>query len=197
MSTRHRQLGALGVACALALAAWASPCRAQDEDADGGDGEASGAETTAGETNLSEGGDESLEAVADDLTEGEVMRYPPSSTRSSLILGGIAVTGISYGLMAMSAGLWPEIPGSDFYYVPVVGPFIGMALNDCSPDTPDCGAILYIRYVLLAVSGIAQGGGLGLIGEGVFMTTEADDVSLTVLPDASGDRIGITAFGTF
>jgi hypothetical protein len=134
--------------------------------------------------------------------EQEMMRYPPSGVRSGLIGGGLAVLGISYGFSAMSAALWPEVPGSDWLYAPLIGPWAALAQSGCSSDDPDCSAIVYVRGVLYVLDGLAQAGGLALIGEGVFMTTEAvgeapPKASWTIAPMAGSDRAGLTAVGTF
>lgn len=132
----------------------------------------------------------------------EMMRYPPSSVRFPLIAGGVGVLGLAYGLGAMCAGLWPEVPGSEpWLYIPVIGPWAAIAQSGCAEDDPDCSAIIYIRGVLYVLSGITQIGGLGLIGEGIFMTTEAEGAppkaSWTIVPMASSNQAGLAAVGTF
>jgi hypothetical protein len=134
--------------------------------------------------------------------EEQMMRYPPSSVRFGLIAGGVGVTGLAYGLGAMCAGIWPEVPGSDWLYAPVIGPWAALAQSGCAADDPDCSAIIYVRGVLYVLSGIAQLGGLGLIGEGTFMTTEAEGeappkASWTVVPMAGPHHGGLSAVGTF
>jgi hypothetical protein len=133
----------------------------------------------------------------------DVMRYPPSSVRLPLIIGGSVVTLAAYGLTVASALTWDDVPGADAMLVPVVGPWIALAQNDCAPDDPDCGAILWVRGILLVIDGIAQAGGLGLIGEGIFMTTEADapdeetKTSWTVAPIVTPTMQGFGVTGTF
>lgn len=111
------------------------------------------------------------EPPADEATP----RYPPTSVRWKLVAGGAAVTGAAYGVSALCASNWSDVPGSDALMVPVAGPWISLAQNDCAPDDPDCGFALYFRGFLLIVDGLVQAGGVGLIGEGLFMTTEADE----------------------
>ncbi len=111
------------------------------------------------------------EPPADDA----VPRYPPTSVRWKLVAGGAAVTGAAYGVSALCAANWPEVPGSDALQIPVVGPWVSLAQNDCAADDPDCGFTLYFRGFLLIVDGLVQAGGMGLVGEGLFMTTEADE----------------------
>ncbi|MBW2455392.1 MAG: hypothetical protein JRI68_12810 [Deltaproteobacteria bacterium] len=131
----------------------------------------------------------------------EVMRYPPSSVRFGLIGGGLVALGVPYGIGALCAEAWPEVPGSDWLYAPVIGPWVAFAQNDCAPDDEGCGAIMVLRGILYVVSGVAQAGGVGLVGEGLFMTTEAEETapeaSWTVLPMASPEHAGLGIFGTF
>lgn len=101
-------------------------------------------------------------------------RYPPSSVRVKLIAGGLALTGLAYGAAALSGTQWSDAPGADALKVPIVGPWIALGQNECAADDPDCGFILYLRGFLTVVDGILQAGGLGIAGEGVFMTTEAE-----------------------
>ena len=34
---------------------------------------------------------------------------------------------------------WPEVPGTDFLKVPVVGPWIALGKSGCASDDPGCG----------------------------------------------------------
>ncbi len=135
--------------------------------------------------------------------EASMRRYPPSSVRLPLILGGSFVTLAAYGITVASALTWDDVPGADAMLVPIVGPWIAVAQNGCAPDDPDCGAILWIRGILLVIDGIAQAGGLGLIGEGIFMTTEADApaekpaTSWMVAPVVTPTQTGIGVIGSF
>jgi hypothetical protein len=138
--------------------------------------------------------------------EPVVLRYPPTSVRYGLITGGVAIFGIPYGLSAMSAALWPGTPGSKWLYAPVIGPWGALAHSGCSEDDPDCDtAIVVVRGVLYVLDGFAQIGGLGLIGEGIFMTTEAEEepapkpkkASIVVAPVASPQLSGIAVSGSF
>lgn len=100
-------------------------------------------------------------------------RYPPSSVRAKLIVGGVAVAGLAYGAGFLAASSWPEVPGSSELKIPVVGPWLALAKNDCAPGDSDCGFALYFRAILTVIDGLVQLGGLGIAGEGIFMTTEA------------------------
>jgi len=113
-------------------------------------------------------------ADAREAGQDEARRYPPSSVRSKLVIGGLTLTGLAYGAAALSGTQWNDVPGADALKVPIVGPWIALGQNDCAPDDPDCGFILYLRGFLTLLDGIIQAGGLGIAGEGLFMTTEAD-----------------------
>ncbi len=137
--------------------------------------------------------------------ETVVVRYPPSSVRVPLIIGGSFITLAAYGLTVASALTWDDVPGADAMLIPVAGPWIALAQTGCAPDDPDCGAILALRGILLVVDGIAQLGGLGLIAEGIFMTTEADapaspgkrKTSWSVAPVITPTQTGFGVVGTF
>lgn len=137
------------------------------------------------------------------VPEADVLRYPPSSVRFPLIVGGSFVTLAAYGITVASALTWDDVPGADAMLIPVVGPWVALAQNDCAPDDPDCGAILVLRGILLVIDGIVQAGGLGLIGEGIFMTTEADapaeekKAGWSLAPMISPTQAGLGVAGSF
>jgi hypothetical protein len=132
-------------------------------------------------------------------------RYPPSSVRAKLVAGGLAVTGLAYGAGFLAASSWPEVPGSSELKIPIVGPWIALAKNDCAPDDPDCGFILYFRGFLTILDGLLQAGGVGIAGEGIFMTTEASAaptrrpaaLTLRPAPIVTGSGGGLGVVGTF
>ncbi len=81
---------------------------------------------------------------------------------------------MAWGFCAAPPGsTWPEVPGSDALKIPVVGPWLALGQSGCAADDPDCGAKLVVRGILYTIGGMAQLGGLGLIGEGIFMKTES------------------------
>ena len=147
----------------------------------------------------------SLAAASAGAQEAEpVKRYPPSSVRPKLVAGGLAVTGLAYGAGFLAATSWPEVPGSEQLKIPVVGPWLALAKNDCAPDDPDCGFILYFRGFLTIVDGLMQLGGLGIAGEGLFMTTEASPrrqgpptLSIRPVPMVAASSAGVGVVGTF
>ena len=105
----------------------------------------------------------------------------------------------------MSSRLWPEVPGADHMLIPVVGPWVALAQSGCAEnDTDGCTAPLVFRTILLVLDGLVQGGGVGLVGEGLFMTTEAtgpeagpDAAQWHVVPDVGPTHTGIGVVGTF
>lgn len=132
-------------------------------------------------------------------------RYPPSSARAKVIVGGVTVTALAYGAAFLAASSWPDVPGSSELKIPIAGPWMALAKNDCAADDPDCGAKLYLRGALTVVGGLAQLAGLGLVAEGILMTTEARSAqpvkpaALTVLPAPviTATGVGLGVVGTF
>jgi hypothetical protein len=132
-------------------------------------------------------------------------RYPPSSVRPRLIVGGLAVTGLGYGAALLTASLVPELPGIDAMAIPVAGPWISLVKSECPADDKDCGFTLYLRGFLTIANGLMQLGGLGIAGEGLFMTTEASPKAetkpqafvITPAPIITGTMTGIGVVGTF
>ena len=191
---------ALGLCSGLGLALWASPARAQDDDESGEDGSSEAPSIDPDEA--AEREREREEARAKEA-EPEVLRYPPSSVRLPLIMGGVGLFGVAYGLTALSSRVWDTVPGADHMLIPVVGPWVALAQSGCAPeDTDGCTVALVFRSVLLVLDGIAQGAALGLVGEGLFMTTEAnapepDATSLMVTPNVGPHHTGLSLTGTF
>jgi len=105
--------------------------------------------------------------------EDPPVRYPPSSVRPKLIVGGIAITGVAYGASFLASEATLTTPGSAELKFPVVGPWMALALNACPPEDPGCDAFVYLRAGLLVIDGLLQAGGLAVIAEGIFMKTEA------------------------
>lgn len=113
-------------------------------------------------------------------------RYPPTSVRWKLVLGGLAVSGVAYTIAYLTAAQWPDVPGAAQMKIPVVGPWIALGHAGCSADNPGCGAEVPVRGIGQVLDAIAQTAGLGLIGEGLFMTTESEGAApkaaLTIQP---------------
>jgi hypothetical protein len=152
------------------------------------------------------------------------VRYPPSSVRPKLIIGGVAIAGLAYAGAFITATSWSERdtidgttepPGrSDGLKIPIVGPWIALGKIGCvtpNPSNPsDCGAEPIIRGVLYAVDGVIQLGGLGLIAEAIIMKTEANPapkkslalrlpggVTVHPLPVATQGFTGVGFVGSF
>ncbi|HSN99275.1 MAG TPA: hypothetical protein VLS89_13360 [Candidatus Nanopelagicales bacterium] len=142
------------------------------------------------------------EAAQDELPQ----RYPPSSVRPKLIAGGILVTGVAYGAGFLAASTWPDAPGASELKIPVVGPWMALANNGCAADDPGCGFPLYFRGILTAIGGLVQLGGLAIVGEGIFMTTEArpqpraarsQAITVMPVPMVTGQSGGFGVVGQF
>lgn len=115
-------------------------------------------------------------ARADDPAAGAeqpVVRYPPSSVRPKLIVGGIAVAGIAYGAVFLGAESASTYPGAAETKIPLVGPWIGLAKNGCPPENPGCDAFIYLRAGLLVVDGLLQAAGLAIVAEAIVMKTKS------------------------
>ena len=103
----------------------------------------------------------------------DVPRYPPSSVRPKLIVGGLAITGVAYGAAFLGAEATPTWPGTNELKIPVIGPWWALAQNGCPPEDPGCDAFVYLRASLLVIDGLLQAAGLAIAAEGIFMKTEA------------------------
>ena len=131
------------------------------------------------------------------------VRYPPPSVRPKLIVGGLAISGLAYAAAFGAAASWPEVPGSAQLKIPFAGPWLALGQSGCAADDPDCGAKIYLRGVLYVIGGIAQLAGLGLIGEGIFMKTEAPRqskslaLSLQPVPMVTARFTGLGLVGSF
>lgn len=141
-------------------------------------------------------------AIAARAGEENPMRYPPSSVRVPLILGGLGFTAAVYGASAGLAAAWPDAPGVQSLYLPVAGPWMALAENRCPTGEADCGAILYVRGALEALSGLAQLSGLVIALEGIVTTTEAASggrraSTVRVVPTVSPSVAGLAVHGTF
>lgn len=132
-------------------------------------------------------------AAAPGATEKElVLRYPPSSARWKILIAGIATFAVGYGVSAGMGGAWSDVPGRDWLFVPVIGPWAALGTGGCAPDEEsspgegDCEGWLALRGVVFVLDGLVQLGGLGITAESIFMTTEADAAAppakATILP---------------
>jgi hypothetical protein len=142
----------------------------------------------------------------------EAPEYPPPSTRWKLVAGGVAATGVFYGAAAGVSYAFPDAPGAKDLRIPVAGPWLAIAHNGCPVDEPDCSRLwVVLRTFITAIDGLAQAGGVGILLEGAFLTTQTSestgpaepkkppkDVSFVAVPTTLGSRgIGIGVFGSF
>jgi hypothetical protein len=125
-------------------------------------------------------------ADAEDLPAAPV-RYPPSSVRPKLIVGGLLIGGIGYGAALLGAEAAPTWPGArDTLRVPLIGPWWTLAINGCPTyrvyDTKTdkvgvyrekCEAFEYLRAGLLILDGLVQAAGVAIVVEAIAMKTEA------------------------
>lgn len=164
-------------------------------------GLALGGETAlAAESNVPPAAEESSRrSVLEDSSDPS--RYPPSSVRLPLVLGGLAFSATAFGATAASAAGWPDAPGASKLYIPVAGPWLALAENRCPADGSSCDAMVYVRGILEVLSGLAQIGGLAVAAEGVLATTEAGEPEAAarwrVSPLVSGTLAGLSIRGDF
>jgi hypothetical protein len=105
-----------------------------------------------------------------------VADLPPPSAKTTHIVAGLATTAVSYGLALGASYLYAEedFRGSKDLRIPVVGPWMALGKTGCPTSSPDCStATLVIGAVLTIIDGVAQAGGLGIVGEGLFLNTSS------------------------
>lgn len=101
---------------------------------------------------------------------------PPPSAKTTHIVAGLATTAVSYGLALGASYLYAEedFRGSKNLRIPVVGPWMALGKTGCPTSSPDCSTVtLVIGAILTIVDGVAQAGGLGIVGEGLFLNTSS------------------------
>jgi hypothetical protein len=101
---------------------------------------------------------------------------PPPSARANLILAGAATTVVSYGLAFGASYLYSEqdFRGSNDLRIPVAGPWMALGRTGCPTSDPGCSKpLLAVGVVLSIFDGVAQLGGLAVIGEGLFLNTSS------------------------
>jgi hypothetical protein len=63
-------------------------------------------------------------------------------------------------------------------FIPLAGPWIALGQSGCAADEEstlgqgDCEGIMALRGVLYVVDALVQLGGVGILAEGIFMTTQ-------------------------
>lgn len=101
---------------------------------------------------------------------------PPPGARTSHIVAGAATTVISYGLALGASFLVEpeEFNGSKDLRIPIAGPWLALGKTGCPTASPDCSTVtLVIGAILTVFDGVTQAGGLGIIGEGLFLNTSS------------------------
>jgi len=142
----------------------------------------------------------------------EVERFPPPSVRVPLAVGGVSLFAAAYGAGYWSSSEWGDFSGASSLAIPVAGPFMalaklgcpvvnGVASSDCTTGT------LFLHGALTAVDGLAQVGGLALVGEALFMTTrpaaepervrQTPSLALAARPVVRPGLAGVALAGTF
>jgi hypothetical protein len=101
---------------------------------------------------------------------------PPPGARTTHIVAGAATTVVSYGLALGASYLFdPEdLNGAKDLRIPIAGPWMALGKTGCPTSDPDCSpATLVVGAILMIFDGVAQAGGLGVIGEGLFLNTSS------------------------
>jgi hypothetical protein len=133
---------------------------------------------------------------------------PPPSARTNAIVAGIATTAVAYGL-ALSTSLLVEerdFRGAPQLRIPIAGPWLSLSKTGCPESDPGCStAPLVIGAILTIFDGVAQVGGLGILGEGLFLRTssgrpaqKAQGPTVRALPlSFEKGGVGLGVLGTF
>jgi hypothetical protein len=105
--------------------------------------------------------------------------------------------------------LWeePDFRGSKDLRIPIAGPWMALSKTGCPTSSPDCSTVtLVIGAILNVFDGVAQAGGLGIIGEGLFLNTssgrpaprKAEGPSVRAVPfNFEKGGVGLGVVGTF
>lgn len=130
-------------------------------------------------------------------------RYPPSSVRSKLIIGGLSLFALSYGTGFLVSSLAPDQPGIANFQYPVVGPWMALPENKCVEyGSTDCTPELVGRGLIYSIAGLAQIGGLALVTQALVMKTEApapkvESAFVTPIPIVAPNMVGFGFAGRF
>lgn len=106
--------------------------------------------------------------------DGET-KLPPPSTRTTVLLAGLGVTGVFYGGAVGASFLWADDPGASDLLIPIAGPWMKVGQTTLCTDAQEatgCSDVLQVfGGVLAGLAGLGQVAGLALITEGVFLHT--------------------------
>lgn len=95
--------------------------------------------------------------------------YPPSGTRSRLLLTGAVVTGVWYGAAVGTSYLWSDSDGARYLRIPIVGPTMALTKTGCGDRERGCGTFtVVLRTLFTTLSAVGQVGGLAAIGEALL-----------------------------
>jgi hypothetical protein len=146
-------------------------------------------------------------------SERDYGEYPPSSTRSTLVIAGLATSAVWYGLGVGMSYAWPDAPGAADLRIPIAGPWMALPETECFDEDDDCSVVLTIlRVVMLGIDGVGQAGGLAVAAEGLFLPTTASEPigkirqaqsdktapRILAAPSSLGaDAAGLVVFGRF
>jgi len=134
---------------------------------------------------------------------------PPPAARSMTIVAGIVTTAVSYGLgLTASYLIKPEdLNGAKDLRIPIAGPWMELGKTGCPTSDPGCSKVqLAIGAILTIFDGVAQIGGLAVLGEGLFLNTsstrpapqKAEGPAVRAVPLNFGkDGVGLGVVGTF
>jgi len=144
---------------------------------------------------------------------------PPPGARATHIVAGAATTVVSYGLALGASYLFApaDLNGTKDLRIPIAGPWMALGRTGCPTSEPDCSsATLVVGAILMIFDGVAQAGGLGVIGEGLFLNTSsgrpaarkaqsgqtpgayATEATVRAVPFNFGkDGVGLGVIGTF
>lgn len=133
---------------------------------------------------------------------------PPPAARTNTIVAGAATTVVAYGLALSTSFLVEErdFRGAKDLRIPLAGPWLALGRAGCPESNPGCSkAPLVIAAILTIFDGVAQIGGLGIIGEGLFMKTstrpttrKAEGPTVRAVPlNFEKGGVGLGVLGTF
>jgi hypothetical protein len=132
---------------------------------------------------------------------------PSPGTRWALFGTGLAVTGVSYGMVLGASYIWPDARYSDEVRVPVAGPWMAIVGDTgCPKHDPDCSTVLLVVVAILTgIDGVLQAGGVGMAIESAFLpTSSAPPAKKSLAPTlhpvpivAGRDGVGLGVVGTF
>jgi hypothetical protein len=132
---------------------------------------------------------------------------PPPGARVTHIVAGLATTAVAYGVGLGTSYLWDEQDwrGSKNLRIPIAGPWMALGKTGCVES--GCNKFPVVAGALFVIlDGVVQAGGLGIIGEGLFLKTSgnkpapqnAQATTLRAVPfNFEKNGVGLGVVGTF